>query len=241
MDLAQKWDPQTYATNGWAGDPNWVMEPYAGYPRLVWEGTEGEPIPEPQGWSFSGSGTEDDPYQIESAEQLAELATSSVLWDRHFVLVRSLSLSGLSTSPWHPIGVHRGSSFSGSFDGQRHTISGLNVSQDDVAVWDLGLFGHVTGQVRNLYLELMTFETGANSRRIGLLAGTCEGGLIEDCGIEGSVHVGANSESVGELVGYSTGEIVNCTSRATVVAGEGSVGIGGLIGTEQRDGGTPRR
>lgn len=240
MGLARKWDPQTYARNGWSGDPNWVMEPYADYPRLFWEGTKGEPIPEPAVWSFAGSGTEDDPYQIETPDQLAELAGASILWDRHFVLVHDVGLSAWPESEYRPIGICPGSEFSGSFDGQGHTIHSLNVDYGDVPVWNLGLFGYVTGQVRNLHVEIMAFETGANSRRIGLLAGTCDGGLIANCSAQGSISVGANSEGVGQLVGYSTGQVVDCTSNATVAAGEGSTDIGGLIGLDRWDG-PPRR
>jgi len=181
------------------------------------------------------------------------------------VLVRSLSAWG--KPQLRPIGICKGSAFSGTFDGQGNIIHYLSMSHDSAPVWNLGLFGYVTGQVRNLHSEIMAYEVGMNSHRIAFLAGTCDGGLIancttsgsieagmqsrcigllvgrcdggtiENCSTEGSISVGANSESVGELVGYSRGEIVNCTSNVTVTAGEGSTDIGGLVGFEPE----PRR
>ena len=35
------------ALNGWVGNPAWIIDSGNDYPRLVWEGTPGEPIPDP--------------------------------------------------------------------------------------------------------------------------------------------------------------------------------------------------
>jgi hypothetical protein len=40
-------DPMVYALNGWAENPAWVIDSGNDYPRLAWEGTPGEPVPDP--------------------------------------------------------------------------------------------------------------------------------------------------------------------------------------------------
>jgi len=37
LTTAQMMDPNIYSLNGWAGDPNWVLDAGKDYPRLAWE------------------------------------------------------------------------------------------------------------------------------------------------------------------------------------------------------------
>jgi hypothetical protein len=233
--------PWIYADNGWGGDPNWVindgwMNGEGDYPRLFWEGTKGKPAPEPKvPYWLAGSGTPEDPYQIASSEGFHWLTAASVFWDKHFILVDDIDCSGLRT-----VGICRGSAFSGTFDGNGHTIRGIRMDTEGATAWNLGVFGYVTGQVRNLVVEDAYLAGGPNSRWIGLLAGTCEG-LIENCHATGSITVGQGSQYIGGLVGYVAykgGQVVDCSADATIETGEGSADIGSLIGYEEPD---PRR
>jgi len=233
--------PRYCSYNGWAGDPNWVVRPEFGdaenCPRLAWEGTDGEIIPEAEFfWDpGAGSGTESDPYVIEYPTQLHELCVASAFWDAHFVLAADLNMS--SAFNYSPIGVGRGSSFSGTFDGNGHVIRNVrvdaNLDFDKATVWNTGVFGYVTGEVRNLRVEDIQLEGGANSQCVGLLAGTSEG-VIRNCSATGSIRVGEGSRFIGELIGYSNGEVTDCEARATIEAGEGSTEIGGLVGRSPR-------
>ncbi|MEN6332984.1 MAG: GLUG motif-containing protein, partial [Phycisphaerales bacterium] len=131
-----------------------------------------------------------------------------------------------------PIGICSGSSFSGSFDGNGHVIR--NLSNDftytrKMTAWNFGLFGHVTGEVRNLDLENWRLASGANSCRVGLLAGTSEG-VIENCFVSGTITVGEKSRYIGGLVGVNIGRANNCDASVTTKAGEGSRDIGPLVG-----------
>ena len=220
-----------FAYNGWAEDPNWVipLDPYLSdyTPRLAWE-TEGTLIPEyvlPE--LEEGSGTEDDPYVIRTKQTLRALGEASIYWDKHFVLGDDIDMKGSSCT----LGICSESSFSGKFDGNGHVIRGLILgnSSDSSPVWNGGLFGYLTGEVRNLALEDCKVIGGMNSRRIGLLAGT-NAGTLTNCFVSGSITVGEDSESIGELVGYNLATINECDSLVTIEAGEGSTGIGGLIG-----------
>lgn len=233
--------PRYCSYNGWAGDPDWVVRSEFGdpenYPRLAWEGTDGETIPEPEFfWGpGAGSGTESDPYLIEDPAELRLLCTASVLWNAHFVLAADLNMS--SAFNYSPIGVGRGSSFSGTFDGNGHVIRNVrvdaNLDFDKATLWNTGVFGHVTGEVRNLHVEDIRLEGGANSQCLGLLAGTSEG-VIRNCSATGSIRVGEGSLLIGELIGYSTGEVTDCEATATIEAGDGSTKIGGLVGWSPR-------
>jgi len=231
--------PKVYADNGWAGDPNWIIDDnwmHGGYhyPRLSWEGIEGTPVPEPVvPYRLTGSGTQEDPYQIATHDDLEWLTTASIFWDKHFVLVKDIPYGTART-----IGISRGSAFSGTFDGNGHTIRSVYIDTDKSPAWNLGVFGYVTGQIRNLTVEDVRLASGPSTRCAGLLAGTCEGGLIENCHVSGSVTVGENSQYIGQLVGYvgyRGGKVVDCEANATIDAGEGSTDVGGLIGYQEPD------
>lgn len=97
-----------------------------------------------------GTGTQDDPYQIATAEQLAKLANdvnnkdglgAKFYLNTYFVLTANIDLSGYR---WKPIGVYQegiaNTRFSGCLDGDGHTISGLYVDERESGL-SAGLFG----------------------------------------------------------------------------------------------------
>jgi The GLUG motif len=232
--------PDTLALNGWAEDPNWVIltetyltgrYSYRKYDaRLAWEGVTGAMPPQPAETVFAeGSGTESDPYVIRTPEDLRALCESSIYWDQHFLLANDLDMP----SNAYPIGICRGSGFSGTFDGNGHVIRNLRIGwpSSGTPVWNGGLFGYITGEVRNLILEDCEITGGVNSRRVGVLAGT-NAGIVTNCSVTGSISVGEYSQFVGELIGVNYGQVNDCNAVVTVEAGEGSTEIGGLIGAE---------
>ena len=96
----------------------------------MWEGRAGQPIPEPSLDWLSGSGLEDDPYQIESVDQLISVSKASVLVDRCFMLTRSLDLDGIWPQAVFPY-------FNGRFNGNGHEIRHLQINGGH----HLGFFG----------------------------------------------------------------------------------------------------
>lgn len=104
--------------------------------------------------SFAGgTGTESDPYQIATAEQLAKLANDVNNIDdsdifqgydgRYFVLTADIDLSGYR---WIPIGIYAdgitNTRFGGCLDGQSHKIIGLYVDERESGL-SAGLFGSI--------------------------------------------------------------------------------------------------
>ena len=63
-----------------------------------------------------------------------------------FILKNDIEL----TSEWTPIGTGSASYFAGTFDGNGHTISGLDV---DIDAGPAGLFGYLVGEVKDLTVE----------------------------------------------------------------------------------------
>ena len=104
-----------------------------------------------------GTGTENDPYQIATAEQLAYLAVKANEGTLHslgdyYILINNIDLSD---HRWVPIG--RGTSieskyFDGYFNGMGKTITGLYVDESTDG-YLAGLFGLLTGQVTDLTIE----------------------------------------------------------------------------------------
>jgi The GLUG motif len=249
LNTEQMMDAEVYSLNGWAGDPNWVIDNGRDYPRLAWEGTSGQVISETVIDWFFGSGTPEDPYQISAADQLALIGTASILWDKHFVLANDLDLAGIDH---HPIGVCRGTGFEGNFDGRGHIVSGLTV--EETLVRDhLGLFGYVdsSGLIVRLgiqdanvvgenYLGALTaynmgtiqlcFATGLVTGQdyLGGLVGL-NGGRITDCYALGSVHGG---KCLGGLIGGDAGGFVaHCYAASSVTTHLAHAwDLGGLVG-----------
>jgi hypothetical protein len=111
LTTAEMMDPGIIGLNGLANDPNWVLDPGKDYPRLAWENTPGELIPQPLIDWMDGDGTPEIPYQITNVDQLIRLSKAGMLADRNFILMNDLDLEGLS---WFQAVIP---SLSGSFNG----------------------------------------------------------------------------------------------------------------------------
>lgn len=134
-------------------------------------------------------------------------------------LMNDISLGGYQ---WTPIGgIGSGSAFSGSFDGQGYTISGLNINSSDNR---RGLFSYVTGNISNLIVEGEVTSTGTH---IGGIVSILNGGTISHC----INHVTVNGkEYVGGVVGYSYSSIDHCGNEADVTATYSTSCVGGVSG-----------
>ena len=121
LTTAEKMDPYMLGLNGFANDPNWILDAGRDYPRLAWEGTPGQIIPEPVIDWLDGQGTEEEPYRVDTADQLIILSRASGLWDKHFILGADINLDpnlqGRQVFSQAVIPV-----FSGVFDGNGHVI-----------------------------------------------------------------------------------------------------------------------
>ncbi len=128
----------------------------------------------------------------------------------------------LTGKDWTPIGTSFGNSYTGTFDGNGKTITGLTVTGSDRYT---GLFGFIKGTVKNVVLTEINITSGTF---VGGVAGYSFGGNIENCSVSGSVS-GSSGSDVGGVVGYQQGgSITGCSSSATV---KGTQRAGGVAGT----------
>ena len=132
-----------------------------------------------------------------------------------FVLETDIDLSGLD---FQAIPI-----FCGTFEGNGHTISGLNITGEGSYQ---GLFRYVEAGavVRQLQVE-GTVAPDGSAAYVGGIAGR-NSGLIADCAFTGSVE---GLDQVGGIAGQNTlmGIIQNCASQGSV---SGSHFVGGIVG-----------
>ena len=172
-----------------------------------------------------GSGTEEDPYTIKTANQLACFAESvndGNTYEGKFVkqikdiklnnnLVEGLSSGGYGYNNWTSAGDYRwGTYFAGTYDGDNHTISGMLLTNSSAhSASPKGLFGAAKGATfKNLTISDAFIEV--NGQRTGALVGkTFESLTIDNVTTSGiySEYAPANGGMVGEFVGYEYDKI----------------------------------
>ena len=177
-----------------------------------------------------GSGTKEDPWRIENAEQLAYLAQqvnngTDYKWN-HFLLFSDLDLNG---NEWMPIGTD-GNPFWGGFDGGGHTITGMTITGKEASY--VGLFGECRNfTAASSYIKSVTVK-GANisgKSFVGAIAGG--GANISDCySIENTICA---IRQVGGVCGSLTGNIFGCYNSSSV---SGISIAGGIMGTASYEG-----
>ncbi|MBP7050338.1 MAG: hypothetical protein KBE65_04925 [Phycisphaerae bacterium] len=226
LTTGQMMDPNMLGLNGFADDPDWVLDAEPDYPRLAWQGTAGATIPEPTVDWLEGQGTAEEPYRIDVADQLILLGKASVLWDKHFVLGADIDLD-----PNLPEGAVFGQAvvpaFWGVFDGDGHTMSNLTIQGGSY----LGLFGWVSdpnSEIRNVRL----IDPNVHGRdHVGAVAGQIGEGSVANCTIANGLVRGVNN--VGGLAGtHQSGTITDCSVLDGRVSGNSTVG--GLVGSGDR-------
>ena len=103
-----------------------------------------------QNGTLTGSGTEENPYLIEDAADLAafrDIINSTASSTAYAKLTNDIELSGEWT-PFAPSSGYATEAFAGIFDGDFHTISGLYINSDKT---NQGLFGIINGAtIKNL-------------------------------------------------------------------------------------------
>lgn len=185
-----------------------------------------------------GSGTEEDPYQIATADQLVAFAASvndgsaKGYGGQFIVLTEDLDLTGID---WTPIGSMAdmetySTMFFGTFDGQGHTISNLTLDMSTPIV-GAGIFGMNLGEVRNLRAENIRIHcTDLYSMAVGAVVGYNMGGLVHDIVLTGENEIAAVN-AIGGICGGSTGSVYNCTVEGTtvVVNGDNDFSSGRII------------
>lgn len=185
-----------------------------------------------------GKGTEDEPYQIGTAQEMAWLAyaVNNQMESEGYCAVLTADID-LGYCQWPVIGVLSSNgqrAYTGTFDGQGHTVSGLYITSLG-GRQKLGLFGVAQDAViENLTVRGNIDLTGVRSYDtttgyiIGGVLGSGEGGgvTIRSCVSQVDISVSfvndqkAQNSAVGGLVGRLSGsgshEITNCRNEGRI-------------------------
>ena len=185
-----------------------------------------------------GDGTAENPYQIGSAAELYWFAktVNEGDYDANAVLTDDITIQTITydddgkplasdLKQWTPIGeygTYGEKAYTGTFDGQNHTISGLyyNGSGDYV-----GLFGRVNsgGRVKNVKVADSYISNSHSSGCTGGVCGINYGGTITNFCNDGTV---TSSNYTGGVCGWNSGTITNCCNTGSVTGDR----VGGVCG-----------
>ncbi len=187
-----------------------------------------------EAYSFGGgTGEPNSPYRIATGTHLVAIGSRPEFLRAHFVLVADIDLTGFTCetaliAPDVELDAwgFQGEAFTGVFDGNGHTITGLAI--DGGSTNDhLGLFGWNNGTIRRL--RLYGTRISGNSYA-GCLAGV-NLGTISGCFATGSVEVERPGDYIGGLVGGNGGVVTYCHASADIVClDDRSEFVGGLVG-----------
>ena len=141
-------------------------------------------------------------------------------------------ISGAPTKSGTPAGSFQSTYFNGTFDGQGHTVSNMNVTSDYCA----GLFGAVyNGTIRNLIIDnaavtsvydATVITNDSYSASAGAVVGLALLSTIDDVTVSGSTITGYHF--VGGIVGYMNDTIVtDCTVSGSTITATPNAIIGG--------------
>lgn len=120
---------------------------------------------------------------------------------------------------WTPVG-NSGQTYNGTFDGQGHTITGLDISSPSEAV---ALFHNIGGggKVMNLQLKYVTYN--GSTAMGGIAHGN--NGTITACSVMGTLTNTTNNGAVGGIAAINYGTITACWFNGTITGGSNVGGI----------------
>lgn len=179
-----------------------------------------------------GSGTEANPYQISTIEQLQSV---DKYLDAYFIQINNIDAS--ITSVWNnnsgfkPIGDFNDLStkFTGTYNGNVYKISNLTINRKEEN--NTGLFGYAEdSKIENVFLENVRI---VGSNQTGGLVGTNEG-EIQNSIVTGEV---SGKSSIGGIAGLSRGKISNSHVSGDITgktSNNTSNSVGGLVGSNNK-------
>ncbi|MDP8210824.1 MAG: GLUG motif-containing protein, partial [Candidatus Stygibacter australis] len=182
------------------------------------------------GTPAEGAGTENDPYQIETLDNLLWLSTTEAVWDSTCYFIQTADIDASDTQTWNegagfsPIGYSvpgNGMAFRGKYNGNYHIINGLYINR--LEEYNIGLFGRTYGAIIEELGIVNASISGINN--VGVLLGYCNATEIMGCYAAGIV---SGEDNVGGLVGNNWGTTI-CDSYASGSV-SGNYCVGGLTG-----------
>ena len=186
--------------------------------------------------ALDGSGTQEDPWRIQSLDDFNDFAADANYWAGFTRLETDVNLAGRvydrAVIAWDTDNTNAGFDgmpFEGVFYGGGRVIRNMIIDTTGANKDYLGLFGAISGDgagVKNLGLVSVIVRAGNGSGGIGGLCGSNQSGHISKCYSSGVV-TGDFVSRIGGLCGENQGIIDNCYSTSSVT---GTRNVGGLCG-----------
>ncbi len=180
-----------------------------------------------------GDGSSGSPYQIAILANLNWITQDNSRWDKHYIQTADIDASATSTwdsgAGFTPIGGNGSSTpyFSGVYNGQNYTISGLVINRPTVDY--IGLFGAANGAtIQNLGV---IGGSVSGDKAVGALVGRTDNTTVQNCYATANVTSSSGSEQdyIGGLIGYNTSNVYESYYASGTITG-GDYYTGGLIG-----------
>ena len=182
---------------------------------------------------ITGSGTETDPYQISTAEGLKwfrDKVNSAKTKEETKICAVLTEDIDLNNEPWTPIGIGEDTRkedlpYSGTFDGNGHTISGLNVNYGDK---NGGLFCYVkSATIKNLTVAGSVTYSSGGGIAYGGIVGYADSSTIENCTNRCTV---TGRWYAGGIVGWSANTTITGCANFGNISISGINCVGGICG-----------
>ena len=163
-------------------------------------------------------------YEIHNQGQLrwfADQVNNNGRTDINARLMNDITMDG---TEWTPIGEYfAGKRFTGTFDGDGHTISGLTCTKPDAD--HVGLVGYAVGAtIQNVTVQKSSFN---GDTYIGAVCGYIVGGKITGCTNSDTVNVRGNNYLGGIAAHADSTTVQRCFNSGTVT---GNYPTGGIVG-----------
>lgn len=163
-----------------------------------------------------GDGSEQSPYFIKSAEDLAMIGKATNIdgelyytrpLDAYYKLIADIDLSTYNNGVWTPL-ASKDNPFIGVINCNNHVITGLNISQETTSA---GLFASI----------------GANDKGVANITG---GLVIDQANLNGAF------DNAGTLAGINSGLVEKViVSSSSIISTKANANVGGLVGTQYGD------
>ena len=203
----------------------------------------------------NGEGTAEKPYQIGTAAELywfaglvngdasvcdyneetkptgvkQNTAACATLMNNIVVNMNVLNTKGEPNSdtftPWTPIGNTWEIEYTGTFDGNGHSVSGLYFNNKSISY--VGLFGNIgeNGKISNVGVLDSYFQFNEKG---GGVCGKNNGGELQNCSNSSTV-IGCGRVGTGGVCGMNYGTVIDCKNTGSVCNGS-SNRVGGVCG-----------
>ncbi|MCD4817417.1 MAG: PKD domain-containing protein [Candidatus Cloacimonetes bacterium] len=177
-----------------------------------------------------GTGTEEDPYQIATLDNLLWISTNNSSWSANTYFIQTADIDASDTENWNegdgfsPIGIGTwGNRFSGNYDGQNYTIDSIYINRSTSDYQ--GLFGYVIGAIID-NLGVTNVDVNGDYNVGGLVGDIVSNSTIINCYSTGNAN---GYIYAGGLVAHNTSStIISCYSTGSVSSDYSQAG--GLVG-----------